>query len=289
MSVLDGKSVIVTGSGRGLGRAYATAMAKEGARLVINDIDVAEAEKTAADIKALGGTAVANTDDVASWDGARHLVEQCVKDFGGIDVLVNNAGVLYAVPFTEATEEQINVTLAVNLKGTLNVARHAVDHMVPRRSGCIINVSSGSQSGLLLRAVYGASKGGVSSFTYNLAMELAPYNIRVNAISPLAHTRMWDAPEARRFPADKVAPVVVFLASDDASYVTGQVVRLEGDTLGLFSHPEPVHPVILKSGWTLEDLRKYFRGTLGRRLQPVGLRAKGYEYYQGMGKGQPPS
>lgn len=286
MGVLDGKAVIVTGSGRGLGRAYATAMAREGARLVINDIDIAEAERTAQEIRAQGGTAVPNGEDVASWNGARRLVEHCVKEFGGIDVLVNNAGVLYAVPFTEATEEQINTTIAVNLKGTLNVARHAVDHMVPRRRGCIINVSSGSQSGLLLRSVYGASKGGVSSFTYNLAMELAPHGIRVNAISPLAHTRMWDAPEARRFPADKVAPLVVFLASDDASYVTGQVVRLEGDTLGLFSHPEPVHPVILKGGWTLDDLRKHFRGTPGRRLLPVGLRARGYEYYQGLGKGQ---
>ena len=292
MGVLDGKAAVVTGSGRGLGRAYARAMGRAGARIVVNDIDVDEAEKTVSDIKAEGGIAVANGDSVVDWDGARRMLDQCVNEFGQIDTLVNNAGIIYNVPFIETTREQINATVAVNLLGSLNTARQVVDYMIPRKQGCVINVASGAQSGIFKESVYGATKAGVASITYSMALELAQHNIRVNALSPLAYTRMGlggkdpgdEIPEGRWSP-ENVAPLAVFLASDDAWYVTGQVVRLEGNVLSLLSHPKIVHPVMHNVGWSLEEIRKFFKETLGSNLQPVGLRAQGYAYYEGLDKG----
>jgi NAD(P)-dependent dehydrogenase (short-subunit alcohol dehydrogenase family) len=293
MGELDGKSVIVTGAGRGLGRAYAAVMAEEGAHVVVNDIDAEEAEDAVAYIASLGGTAVANNDSVADWTASRRIVEQCVDEFGAVDAIVNNAGIYYVTPFIESTEEEFDRTIAVNLKGAFNLARHAVDHMVPQRSGSIINVTSGAQAGLPDRTAYGASKAGIAGFTYALALDLAQYNIRVNAISPVARTRMTDTTVAAghktgsQWPPENVAPLVAFLASDHASNVTGQVVRLEGNILSLVSHPEPVHPVILQEGWTVDSLRQFFNRTLGRKLQPVGLLVPTYRYGEGLNKAPP--
>ena len=293
MGELDGKSVIVTGAGRGLGRAYAALMAGEGARVVVNDVDAEEAEDAVAHIASLGGTAVANSDSVADWTASRRMVEQCVDEFGGVDAIVNNAGVYYVTPFPETTEEEFDRTIAVNLKGAFNMARHAAAHMIPRRSGSIINVTSGAQAGLLDRTAYGASKAGIAGFTYALALDLAQYNIRVNAVSPVARTRMTEATVAAghktgsQWPPENVAPLVAFLASDHSWNVTGQVVRLEGDILSLVSHPEPVHAVILQEGWDVENLRRFFKRTLGRKLQPVGLLVPTYRYGEGLDKAPP--
>jgi len=289
MGSLDGKAAIVTGSGRGLGRSYAIAMAREGARLVINDVDVDEAEKTVVDIKAGGGEAVLSGDDVTDWAGAKHLVESCVNSFGTINALVNNAGVHHYNPFAEESEADIDLTLAVNIKGTLNTSRHALAHMVPQKQGSIVNVSSGAQSGIPGQTVYGASKAAVAGFTYGLALEVAEHGIRVNAISPLAYTRMAENVVKQGYdlrglwPPENVAPLAVFLCSDDAWYVTGQIIRLEGTTLSLFSHPKPTSPTILPDGWTVDRIREYFKGTLGRSLMPVGIREGHYRYYGGVG------
>ncbi len=289
MGRLDGKATIVTGSGRGLGRAYAMHMAREGARIIVNDVDAEEAETTVADIKAEGGEAVVDGESVADWDGARRLIDHCVGEFGRIDVLVSNAGVHHETEFKDETEREIDFLLGVNLKGTMNANRHALERMVPQRQGCIINVSSGSQSGTGIgTSVYAASKAGVAGFTYALAMEVAKYNIRVNALSPMARTRMGaNRAGDNRAPwsPDNVAPLAVFLASEDAWYVTGQVVRLEGTVLSLLSHPRIVHPAVHATGWTVEEISKSFKDTVGSNLQPVGLRAARYEYYDGLDKG----
>ena len=294
MGILDGKATVVTGAGRGLGRAYAMAMAREGAPVVVNDIDADEAEKTVADIKAEGGLALVNADNIVDSNSARRMVGQCVDEYGKIDVLVNNAGIYPRALFAEETEAQIDSILAVNVKGTLNAARSALDAMVPRKQGSIINVSSGAQSGLIGLCVYGASKAAVAGFTRCLALEMAEHNIRVNALSPLAVGRFVRDALAEgeplptgpgQYPPENVAPLCVFLASDEASYVTGQVVRLEGDTLSLLSHPKIVFPAIHETGWSVEEISRLFKETLGSHLQPVGIRAEQYVYYDGLEKG----
>lgn len=289
MALLDGKTAIVTGAGRGLGRVYAIALAAEGARVLVNDIDAAEAEAVVEEITRAGGRAAASTDSVAGWDSARRIVQQCGKVFGPVDTLVNNAGVMRLTPVWQITEQEIDQALAVNLKGAMCLSRHALDVMLPRRAGCIINVTSGAQAGLLHRTTYGATKAALAGLTYAMALDLAPHNIRVNAISPVGQTRMAQATieaglsDRPSWPPELVAPLVVFLASDDASYITGQVVRLAGKFLSLYSHPRSIHPVINNGGWALDDLRRYFKRTLGQRLEPVGQDETRYNFYQGLG------
>ena len=159
MGVLEGKAVIVTGAGRGLGRAYAMAMAAEGARVLVNDIDVEEAEGVAREIREAGGEAAADGGSVARWDEARGVVEHCVEEYGGLDVLVNNAGLYRVAPIWEATEEELDAIIAVNVKGVFAMGRHAAEAMIPQRRGCILNVTSGAQAGLEGRSIYSASKG----------------------------------------------------------------------------------------------------------------------------------
>ena len=289
MGSLEGRATIVTGAGRGLGRAYAMAMAKEGARVVVNDVDIEEAQGVAHEIGEAGGTAVADGGSVARWDEARGVIQHCVAEFGTLDVLVNNAGLYRVANFSEATEEELDAIIDVNVKGTFIMARHAVDVMIPKKEGCIINVSSGAQSGLEGRSIYSASKAGVAGFTYSLALDLAPYGIRVNAISPLAQTRMSEIstkggyPTTAAAPPEEIAPLAVFLASDEAAKVTGQIVRLQGNTLSLFSHPKPVHPAVHSDGWSVGALKEFFASTVGQHLEPVGLAAKTYAYYDGVG------
>jgi NAD(P)-dependent dehydrogenase (short-subunit alcohol dehydrogenase family) len=284
MGLLDGKAVIVTGAGRGLGRAYAEALAAAGARVVVNDVDAAEARETVARIARAGGEAEASDHDVADWSAAKRLVERCVAAYGKLDVLVNNAGVANHTPIWEETEESFDRTFRVNAKGVFTMGRHAMDHMIPRRSGCIINATSGAQAGFFRRAIYGASKAAVASFTYGWAMELAEHNIRVNAISPLAQTRMSLAPPPAdgQVPVEKwperVAPLVVYLASDDAWWVTGQVFRLAHDTFSLFTHPKPVRAERKPEGWTAADIRDQVERNLRPHLQPIGLDAPEYSY-----------
>ena len=295
MRVLEGKAIIVTGAGRGLGRAYAMAMAAEGARVLVNDVDVEEAEGVAREIREGGGTAAADGGSVARWDEARGVVEHCVDEYGSLDVLVNNAGLYRVAPIWEAKEEELDAIIGVNVKGVFAMARHAVNVMIPQGQGCIINVSSGAQAGLEGRSMYSASKAGVAGLTYAMALDLARHRIRVNGISPLARTRMSDMsiaggyPTSAEVPPENIAPLVVFLASDAAANVTGQIVRLQGNTLSLFSHPKPVHPAINADGWDVRALEEFFASTLGRHLEPIGIGAETYAFYDGVGGGAEPA
>jgi NAD(P)-dependent dehydrogenase (short-subunit alcohol dehydrogenase family) len=288
MGLLDGKRAIVTGAGRGLGRAYAMALAAEGAKVVVNDLDVGEAEGVVAEIRAAGGTALVSGDDVGDWAAAGRLVGQCVEAFGGLEAVVNNAGFTRAVPIWEETEEAFDRLVRANLKGTFNVTRHALDHLRPRRRGSIINVSSGAQAGYVPRSIYAATKAGVAGFTYTWALELAPDNIRVNALSPTAQTRMSEItlaedekpPPLRR--PENIAPLVVYLASDEAAWITGQVFRMTGNILSLFSHPKPIHPTAAEGAWTLAALRERLPREFRDRLVAVGLGASEYQFKEGL-------
>jgi NAD(P)-dependent dehydrogenase (short-subunit alcohol dehydrogenase family) len=189
-----------------------------------------------------------------------------------------------AVPIWEETEEDFDRLVRANLKGTFNVTRHALDYLLPRRRGCIINISSGAQAGYVPRSTYAATKAGVAGFTYTWALELARHNIRVNALTPTAQTRMspvalppGEEPPPLRRP-ENIAPLVVYLAGDEAAWITGQVFRVTGNILSLFSYPKPIHPSTAEGAWTLATLRERLPREYRGRLEPVGLEATAYQF-----------
>lgn len=248
---LTGKAVVVTGAGRGLGAAYARLAAAEGARVVVNDVDGAAARVVATGI---GAQAVADDSDIASWEGAGALVSRCREEFGSIDGLVNNAGIFrLADPFSQDPEE-FRAVVEVNLLGTAYCGLRAIRAMRDQGGGSVVNVTSGSHLGYPDVGAYGASKGGVASLTYCWAADLAGTGVRVNAVSPNAHTRMAEAYEeylgARARgqnigkPPEDNAPAVVFLLSDAAAGITGQVVRVDGAELSLMSRPAVLPPLV---------------------------------------------
>jgi NAD(P)-dependent dehydrogenase (short-subunit alcohol dehydrogenase family) len=246
--------VIVTGAGRGLGRAYAHAFAREGARVVVNDLgtslagsgrDSSTAQAVVEEIRAAGGEAVANADDVSEWDSAGRIVATALEHFGGLDVVVNNAGFVRDRMFVSATLEEWDATMKVHLRGHFCVARHAVDYWrscakqgkaVDAR---IINTSSGAGlNGSMAQSAYSAAKGGIASLTLVQAAELGRYGITANALAPAARTRMTEQAFAERMKApasgfdvqdpDNIAPLVVWLGSPESGAVTGCVFELEG-------------------------------------------------------------
>ena len=290
MGALDGKAVLITGAGRGLGAAFAKSAAAEGASIVANDIDPLTAERTAAAIRAAGGDAVAAPADVATWDGAQAIVEACVARHGRIDGLVNNAGVIRLGRVWEMAEADLRLLVQVNLLGAMFCARHASPHMLAAGKGAIVNVISGAQCGQDAMGGYGATKGGLASLTYAWAVELAEHGIRVNAISPMAgDTGMtadtmayWAGRGIGRaslakhglevMPKAEVnAPVVDFLLSDAASGVNGQVIRIVGEQLSLMTHPAIAYPPRLREGWTFDAIAELFRTELAARQSPLGV------------------
>lgn len=285
MGWLDGKSVVITGAGRGIGSAYARAVAREGARVVVSDVDADVAEEVAADIQAQGGTARVKVADVTRWSDAADLIDYCVSEFGAIDGLVNNAGLFDMAMPGEITESQLNELLSVNVSGVVACSMPAIRHMRGRGSGSIVNVTSGAQAGIAYMAAYAATKGAVASLTYTWSLELAASGIRVNAISPLARTRMAETTAAflaandlggidiEATPAPEAnAPAAVFLLSDAAANVTGQIVRIEGSELALVAHPAVLDPVLLTDGlWTPGGVARAFEDSLGKHLVPVGM------------------
>ncbi|MGE5596869.1 MAG: SDR family NAD(P)-dependent oxidoreductase [Hyphomicrobiales bacterium] len=305
MPVLDGKHIVVTGAGRGLGRAYALDAARHGAAVVVNDIDEEACAAVAGEIRESGGKAVPFAGSVADWQLAGALIALCVREFGRIDGLVANAGLYYATPPWEDTEERIRRVIEVNLAGAIFCNVHALQAMVEQRSGAIVNISSGSQAGMANIATYGATKGALASYTYSAALDCRSYNVRVNAVSPLASTRMGAAPrgalsdtvaddpavrdsirergQAMGRPED-IAPLVTFLLSDLAAGITGQVVRLQDGRLSLFAHPAVMPSHESARGWTPETIAAAFERSLAKQLNPVAF---GEGRYIGPGEPRP--
>ncbi len=253
------RTVIVTGAGRGLGRAYALAFAREGARVVVNDLgttlagagrDSAAASSVAEEIRALGGEALANSDDVSEWDSAARIVASAIEHFGGLDVVVNNAGFARDRMFVSATLEEWDATMKVHLRGHFCVTRHAVDYWrACAKAGRsvdarIINTSSGAGlNGSIAQSAYSAAKGGIATLTLVQAVELERYGITANALAPAARTRMTEQAFAEKMKRpdsgfdvhdpDNVAPTVVWLGSSASRGVTGCVFELEGGRITL--------------------------------------------------------
>jgi NAD(P)-dependent dehydrogenase (short-subunit alcohol dehydrogenase family) len=258
MGICDGRVVIVTGAGRGIGREHALAFAAEGAKVVVNDLggdttgegaDLSPAQQTVEDIKAMGGEAVVNGDNVADFEGAKRIVQTAVDSFGRLDTLVNNAGILRDRMLVNMTEAEWDAVIAVHLKGTFGPTRHAAEYWREQTKAGenvdarIINTSS--PSGLFGNAGqtnYGAAKAGIASFTQICALELGRYGVSANAIAPVARTRMTEnlgmgpAPEDAQFDAldpANISPLVVWLGSNESKDVTGRVFLVAGDRIGV--------------------------------------------------------
>ena len=271
MGALDGNTAIVTGSGRGIGRAEALLLAAEGARLIVNDVDGDQAKSVVDEITAAGGTASPNTDDVASWAGAAAIVRQAVDEWDQLDILVNNAGVIRDAMSFSMSEDQWDDVIRVHLKGHVACARFAGAHWRERSksgeaevSGRIINTASESGLyGLAGQINYATAKAGIATMTVVLGRELEKYGVTVNAIAPRARTRMTEtvlkgmepAPgEFDEWDPGNIAPVVAWLASDDAADVTGQVFIVFANRLHLMGGWDLVNTVETHGRWTIDEL-----------------------------------
>ena len=275
MGLLDGKVALITGAGNGIGRAHALLFAKEGAKVVVNDLggardgsgsDARAAQLVADEIKAAGGQAVANYDDVSERAGAEGMVKQAVDAFGQLDILVNNAGILRDKTLLKLEDANWDIIMKVHLRGTYLCTQVAAKHMAERgKGGRIINTSSVSGlMGNFGQANYSAAKAGIYGFTRTASMELKKYNITVNALAPVAVTRLTDdlpffqaMPNAKEMLApEHISPAVLFLASELASDLTGIVLAAEGPRMYMFKMLQ-TPPVTAKDGahWTAQEIK----------------------------------
>jgi NAD(P)-dependent dehydrogenase (short-subunit alcohol dehydrogenase family) len=293
MGCLEGKSVVVTGAARGLGEAYVRAIVAEGAAVVINDIDAEPAEALATELRGAGARAVTHNGDVSSWDVAAGIVDRCVAEYGRIDGLVNNAGMLVIQPIEEQDEASFRRQVEVNLLGQAWCGLHALRRMIPQGSGAIVNVFSGAHAGSALRCAYSATCAGIAGLTYSWAAECKGSGVRVNAIAPVAATREIEETEhvlQRLAAAGKVsgsfanlrekmktltpamnAPMVVYLLSNAAAAVNGQALRFTGKELMLHTHPGVRSPILSDDEWTVEKIAEAFAGEWQDKLLPLGL------------------
>jgi NAD(P)-dependent dehydrogenase (short-subunit alcohol dehydrogenase family) len=281
--MLENKVVLVTGAGRGIGREIAMMMARHGARVVVNDPGVslegkdesdAPATEVVREITAAGGEAVADFGSVAEPDDARRMVERAVDSFGAIDVVVNNAGILRDVIFHKMTFDDWDSVIKVHLYGSFNVSRAAAEHFRRQESGTFVHMTS--TSGLVGnpgQANYSAAKMGIIGLSKSLALDMKRFNVRSNCISPFAWSRMVgsipNTPDQEErlkglqmLTPDKIAPVAVFLASDEAAEVNGQIFAVRGNEVFLMSQPRPLRSVHRAEGWTPETLRDHMLPTL---------------------------
>jgi NAD(P)-dependent dehydrogenase (short-subunit alcohol dehydrogenase family) len=281
--LLDGRAVIVTGAGQGLGRAYAVEAAMRGAGVVVNDVDTRLAQDVAGEINGHGGKAVASKGSVADWQDAAELSDIAMRTFGRLDGLVNNAGVFHLARAEDEDEYRVREAIEVNVLGAMFCGIHAIRTMIGcGNGGSIVNISSGYQSGVATGACYAATKGALASLTYSWALDLHRHGIRVNAVAPLARTRMTeyalDQLRARgersavpgSNPPEAVAPLIALLLAEGTK-VTGQVIRFDGRLLAIVGHPGKLEGVVERDTWTIEQIEEALGGPLKDRMQPVGL------------------
>ena len=288
MGLLDRRVAVVTGSGRGIGREFALSFAREGANVVVNDVGVSldgrgteedPAAQVCKEIETLGARAVPSYDSVTDFAGAKRIVDTAVETFGAIDVLVNNAGIVRDKTLLKMDEEDFDSVVAVHLKGTFNCTRHAAEVMKQRGYGRIVNItSSAGLRGNFGQTNYGAAKAGIMGMTFIWSMELGRYGITVNAVAPSGATRMTaalfertgQAPPPEEDPALN-APLVTFLASEQAGHVTGQVLGRTEYAYTVFQHPRQIAWMHKDGGWTPSQVAAAFDKGLGHHLQQVGM------------------
>jgi len=292
MGALDGRVAIITGAGRGIGREHALLFASEGAKVVVNDLggavdgtgdDRSPAEQVADEIRAMGGEALSNADDITDWDGGKRLVDAAVEAFGGLHVLVNNAGILRDKMLVNMSEAEWDSVVHVHLKGHFVPSRHAAAYWREQtKAGVEVRasiVNTSSTSGLLGnpgQANYGAAKAGIAAFTVIIAQELSRYGVRVNAIAPAARTRMTeqtpgltDIVQAPKDPGAfdvwdpaNVSPLVGYLATEHCP-LTGQVLFVQGGQVRLFRNWTMTERLEHDRRWTIAELAEQVPTLLG--------------------------
>ena len=274
--MLKDKVVIVTGSGNGIGRDFALAMAARGAKLVVNDVgasvsgegkDAGPAQKVVDEIKAKGGTAVANTDSVSEWESANRIVKAAIDSFGRIDVVVNNTGILRDRFFFNMSVEEWKAVIDVHLNGSFYVSRAAAPYFKSQSSGRYINMTS--TSGLIGnfgQANYAAAKLGIAALSKSMALDMAKFKVTSNCISPFAWSRMIgtipaETPDQKArveklksMETAKIAPLAVYLASEASQDVTGQIFAVRANEIFLMGQSRPLRSVHRSAGWTPESI-----------------------------------
>ncbi|CAG2151900.1 SDR family NAD(P)-dependent oxidoreductase [Cupriavidus numazuensis] len=275
-ATMQDKVVLITGAGGGIGRGIALAMAAAGARVVVNDLgvsmsgdgaDTGPAQRVAEEIRAAGGQAVANTDSVSTWNGAHNIVQCAIDNFGRIDAVVNNAGNLRDRMFFKMNEEEWRSVIDVHLHGTFFVSRAAANYFKDQEGGAYVHMTSTSGLiGNLGQANYSAAKLGIVALSKSIALDMQRFNVRSNCIAPFAWSRMTssipaETPEEKarvaklqKMEAGKIAPMAVFLASEAAREVSGQIFAVRANEIMLMSHSRPVRSVHMSEGWTPEAI-----------------------------------
>ena len=288
MGALENRVAVITGGGRGIGRSHALLFAAEGAKVVVNDLggsntgdgaDAGPAQQVVDEIRAAGGTAVANTDSVSDWNGAAGIVEQAVSEFGGLDIVVNNAGILRDAFLPGIEESQWDAVIGVHLKGHFNLLHHAAAYWKAQSkagnqpNAAVINTASASGTFSVIpgQANYGAAKAGIAAMTLVAAEELERHGVRVNAIAPVARTRLTlatpgmgaifaeEVPEGEfdAFSPDNISPIVAYLAGEKCP-LTGQVLAVQGGAVSRLQGWTIVENVEVDGPWVLDDLPGQF-------------------------------
>jgi NAD(P)-dependent dehydrogenase (short-subunit alcohol dehydrogenase family) len=286
------KVLLVTGGGRGIGREIALFAAKEGARVVVNDLgsapggsgsDASVAEEVVAEIKQAGGTAVASTDSIASETSAKQIIAAALDNFGRIDAVINNAGILRDRMFYNMTEEEWTSVIQVHLFGYFYVSRAAAPYFKAQASGSYVHFTSpAGLIGAVGQANYAAAKMGVVGMSTGIAFDMAKYNVRSNCIAPSAWSRLLAgvpirskeeeeraAMFQRKMGPEKIAPLCAFLASDAAKSVSGQVFKVRGNEIFLMSQPRPIRSVHRDGGWGMQSLADIMLPALSPSFFPL--------------------
>jgi NAD(P)-dependent dehydrogenase (short-subunit alcohol dehydrogenase family) len=289
--IVEGKVAIVTGAGRGIGRAIALALAQEGARVVVCDIgasldgagaDAGPAQEVVGEITKAGGKAIASTLSIVEPKNADEIVKSALEAFGRVDILVNNAGILRDRIFHRMSTSDWSDVIGVHLNGSFNMSRACAVRFREQESGAFVHMTSTSGLvGNFGQANYAAAKLGIMGLSRGIALDMARFKVRSNCIAPFAWTRMIDSIPAeteeekrrvarfREMTPEKIAPLAVYLASDRAEGITGQVLGVRNNEVYLFNQPRPIRALHRSDGWTPQKLDEQLKGALSSSFTPL--------------------